>query len=133
MLFTPVAFAQERKRRRLTRREIHLVIAYNCIHFAGKFASFRHGSDEPILAGLRVIESSAFIAAPYAGMMLAQLGADVIRVDPPGGGLDYRRWPVTDQGPAFIGPASTRPSVRLRRYPQARGPRAPRGPGRGAR
>ena len=51
-----------------------------------------------ILAGLRVIESSAFIAAPYAGMTLAQLGADVIRVDPPGGGLDYRRWPVTDAG-----------------------------------
>jgi 2-methylfumaryl-CoA isomerase len=51
-----------------------------------------------ILTGLRVIESSAFIAAPYAGMTLAQLGADVIRVDPPGGGLDYRRWPVTDAG-----------------------------------
>jgi 2-methylfumaryl-CoA isomerase len=51
-----------------------------------------------ILAGLRIIESSAFIAAPYAGMTLAQLGADVIRVDPPGGGLDYRRWPVTDAG-----------------------------------
>lgn len=51
-----------------------------------------------ILAGTRVIESSAFIAAPYAGMMLAQAGAEVIRVDPPGGGLDYRRWPVTSDG-----------------------------------
>jgi 2-methylfumaryl-CoA isomerase len=51
-----------------------------------------------ILAGLRIIESSAFIAAPYAGMTLAQLGATVIRVDPIGGGLDYRRWPVTDKG-----------------------------------
>lgn len=51
-----------------------------------------------VLSGLRVVESSAFIAAPYAGMTLAQMGAEVIRVDPIGGGLDYRRWPVTDNG-----------------------------------
>src|SRR5690242_795017 len=51
-----------------------------------------------ILSGLRIIESSAFIAAPYAGMTLAQMGAEVIRVDQIGGGLDYRRWPVTDKG-----------------------------------
>ena len=37
------------------------------------------------LAGLRVVEFSAFVAAPSAGLALAQLGADVIRVDPPGG------------------------------------------------
>jgi 2-methylfumaryl-CoA isomerase len=48
-----------------------------------------------ILAGLRVVEVSAFVAAPLGGMTLAQLGADVIRIDPPGGGLDFRRWPVT--------------------------------------
>jgi 2-methylfumaryl-CoA isomerase len=47
------------------------------------------------LQGMRVIEASAFVAAPSGGMALAQLGADVIRIDPPGGGLDYRRWPVT--------------------------------------
>lgn len=48
-----------------------------------------------ILHGLRVVEISAFVAAPLGGMTLAQLGADVIRIDPPTGGLDYRRWPVT--------------------------------------
>lgn len=48
-----------------------------------------------VLDGLRVIEASAFVAAPLGGMTLAQLGADVIRIDPPSGGLDYRRWPVT--------------------------------------
>jgi len=48
-----------------------------------------------ILAGMRVIEASAFVAAPLGGMTLAQLGAEVIRIDLPGGGLDYRRWPVT--------------------------------------
>lgn len=48
-----------------------------------------------ILQGLRVVEVSAFVAAPLGGMTLAQLGADVIRIDPHTGGLDYRRWPVT--------------------------------------
>ncbi|SDZ82579.1 CoA transferase [Rubrimonas cliftonensis] len=50
------------------------------------------------LDGLRVIEGSAFVAAPLAGMTLAQMGADVIRFDLPGGGLDSRRWPVTKDG-----------------------------------
>lgn len=47
----------------------------------------------PLLGRLRVIESSAFIAAPLAGLTLAQYGADVIRVDMIGGGIDYRRMP----------------------------------------
>jgi 2-methylfumaryl-CoA isomerase len=51
-----------------------------------------------LLHGLRVIESSAFIAAPLAGMTLAQFGADVIRVDMPGGGIDYARLPVMPGG-----------------------------------
>ena len=51
-----------------------------------------------LLSGLRVIELSAFVAAPLGGMTLAQLGADVIRIDPPGGGLDYKRWPLTPDG-----------------------------------
>ena len=50
------------------------------------------------LRGLRIVESSAFIAAPLAGLTLAQFGADVIRVDPIGGGIDYRRLPVMPQG-----------------------------------
>lgn len=53
-------------------------------------------STDGILAGLRVVEASAFVAAPLGGMTLAQLGADVIRIDAIGGGLDYRRWPVTE-------------------------------------
>ena len=47
---------------------------------------------------MRVVEGSAFIAAPSGGMTLAQLGADVIRFDQIGGGIDYRRWPVTAEG-----------------------------------
>jgi 2-methylfumaryl-CoA isomerase len=51
-----------------------------------------------ILADLRVVEISAFVAAPLAGMTLAQMGAAVIRIDPIGGGIDFRRWPVTRDG-----------------------------------
>ena len=51
-----------------------------------------------ILADMHVVEASAFIAAPYGGLLLAQMGADVIRIDPVGGGLDNRRWPVTKDG-----------------------------------
>ena len=50
------------------------------------------------LSGMRVIEGSAFVAAPSGGMALAQLGAEVIRFDPIGGGLDYKRWPLTEDG-----------------------------------
>ncbi|MGW4094857.1 CoA transferase [Nocardia sp. NPDC004750] len=50
------------------------------------------------LAGLRVVELSSFVAAPLGGMTLAQLGAEVIRVDPVGGGPDKDRWPRTADG-----------------------------------
>ena len=52
----------------------------------------------PALEGLRIVEGSAFVAAPLGGMTLGQLGADVIRFDAIGGGLDYHRWPVTPEG-----------------------------------
>lgn len=51
-----------------------------------------------ILEGMRVVEGSAFVAAPLGGMTLAQLGADVIRFDHIGGGLDRNRWPINDEG-----------------------------------
>ncbi|MGH2944340.1 MAG: CoA transferase [Solirubrobacteraceae bacterium] len=57
---------------------------------------------EGILNGVRVIEGSAFVAAPTAGMTLAQLGADVIRFDAPGGGLDYKRWPLSSAGDSLF-------------------------------
>ncbi len=55
----------------------------------------------PPLDGLQLIEGSAFVAAPSGGMTLAQLGADVIRFDQIGGGLDARRWPLTAEGESF--------------------------------
>jgi 2-methylfumaryl-CoA isomerase len=51
-----------------------------------------------ILEGLQIVEGSAFIAAPFLGMSLAELGADVIRFDPIEGAPDIERWPVTSDG-----------------------------------
>jgi 2-methylfumaryl-CoA isomerase len=54
--------------------------------------------NEAPLAGMRVIEVSSFVAAPLGGMTLAQLGAEVIRVDPLGGAADTTRWPLAPNG-----------------------------------
>jgi len=54
------------------------------------------------LSGLRIIEGSAFVAAPLGGLTLAQLGADVIRFDQINGGLDFRRWPVTENNESLF-------------------------------
>ena len=51
-----------------------------------------------LLEGLRIVEGSAFVAAPSGGMALAQLGAEVVRFDRIGGGIDYGRWPLTAEG-----------------------------------
>ena len=59
-------------------------------------------SEPGILAGLTVVEGSAFVAAPLGGMTLAQLGADVVRFDQLGGGLDYGRWPLADSGDSLF-------------------------------
>lgn len=59
-------------------------------------------SEPGILSGLTVVEGSAFVAAPLGGMTLAQLGADVIRFDQIGGGLDYGRWPLAANGDSLF-------------------------------
>jgi 2-methylfumaryl-CoA isomerase len=51
-----------------------------------------------LLKGLRVVEGSAFVAAPTCGLYLAQMGAEVIRFDAIGGGPDFRRWPLAQNG-----------------------------------
>ncbi len=52
----------------------------------------------PILRGLRVIECASFIAAPSCALHLQQMGAQVIRIDPIGGGPDAHRWPLSANG-----------------------------------
>ena len=52
---------------------------------------------KPPLAGVRVIELARILAGPWAGQVLADLGADVIKVENPDGGDDTRKW-----GPPFV-------------------------------
>ena len=49
------------------------------------------------LAGIRVLELARILAGPWAGQILADLGADVIKVERPGAGDDTRGW-----GPPFV-------------------------------
>lgn len=55
-----------------------------------------------ILKGMRVVEGSAFVAVPLAGMTLAQMGAEVIRFDRLEGGLDAGRWPLAKNGQSLF-------------------------------
>ena len=50
------------------------------------------------LEDLVVVEAAAFIAGPTCGLYLAQIGAEVIRIDQIGGGPDFRRWPLAPNG-----------------------------------
>lgn len=52
---------------------------------------------QPPLHGIRVIELARILAGPWAGQLLADLGADVIKVENPDGGDDTRKW-----GPPFV-------------------------------
>lgn len=58
------------------------------------------------LSGLLVVDLSRALAGPHAGMMLADLGARVIKVETPGTGDDTRGW-----GPPFVGPDTDRQST----------------------
>lgn len=50
------------------------------------------------LVGMRVVEAGTFVAVPSGAMTLAMLGADVIRIDPVGGGSDQHRAPLAPDG-----------------------------------
>src|SRR5262245_56556642 len=70
----------------------------------GSFARHRAKSrssglsmSNPPLKGVRVIELARILAGPWAGQLLADLGADVIKVENPDGGDDTRKW-----GPPFV-------------------------------
>ena len=55
-------------------------------------------ANAPPLAGVRVVDLSRVLAGPYATMTLADLGADVLKIEHPAGGDETRTW-----GPPFAG------------------------------
>lgn len=55
-----------------------------------------------LLSGLRVIECATYVAGPLAGRTMAQLGADVIRIDDVRGSADRTRWPVSADGTSLL-------------------------------
>jgi crotonobetainyl-CoA:carnitine CoA-transferase CaiB-like acyl-CoA transferase len=55
-------------------------------------------ANAPPLAGVRVVDLSRVLAGPYATMTLADLGADILKIEHPAGGDETRTW-----GPPFAG------------------------------
>ena len=49
------------------------------------------------LAGIRVVDLTRILAGPLCTMMLGDMGAEVVKIEPPGSGDDTRSW-----GPPFV-------------------------------
>ncbi|MEA2992743.1 MAG: hypothetical protein QOD40_1663 [Alphaproteobacteria bacterium] len=53
------------------------------------------------LEGIRVIEIASYVSGPYAGMLLGDLGAEVIKIETPGKGDPFRGWGRVEYSPPF--------------------------------
>jgi crotonobetainyl-CoA:carnitine CoA-transferase CaiB-like acyl-CoA transferase len=65
------------------------------------------------LDGIRVIELANYVSGPYAGMMLADFGAEVIKIEVPGTGDPFRGWGTVDYSPTFGSVNRSKKSVAL--------------------
>jgi crotonobetainyl-CoA:carnitine CoA-transferase CaiB-like acyl-CoA transferase len=66
-----------------------------------------------VLEGIRVLDLGSFITAPYAAMLLGELGADVIKVEMPAGGDPFRSFKGGDYSPHFQAHNRNKRSVAL--------------------
>jgi crotonobetainyl-CoA:carnitine CoA-transferase CaiB-like acyl-CoA transferase len=66
-----------------------------------------------VLKGVRVVELSTVITAPLTGMMLADLGADVIKVEHPDGGDPFRNFRGGQYSPNFVAYNRGKRSIKL--------------------
>jgi crotonobetainyl-CoA:carnitine CoA-transferase CaiB-like acyl-CoA transferase len=65
------------------------------------------------LDGIRIIELANYVAGPYAGMLLADLGAEVIKIEAPGKGDPFRSWGRVVYSPTFGSVNRNKKSVEL--------------------
>jgi crotonobetainyl-CoA:carnitine CoA-transferase CaiB-like acyl-CoA transferase len=65
------------------------------------------------LSGIRVLEFASYVSGPYAGMLLADLGAEVIKVEAPGKGDPFRGWGRIEYSPTFGSVNRNKKSVEL--------------------
>ncbi len=63
--------------------------------------------------GVRVVEIASYVTGPYAAMLLADLGADVIKVEEPERGDPFRGWDEANYSPTFLGLNRNKRSVAL--------------------
>ncbi len=68
---------------------------------------------EGALEGIRVLELSSYVTGPYAGVLLADLGADVIKIEEPDRGDPFRGWEEGNYSPTFCSVNRNKKSVAL--------------------
>jgi crotonobetainyl-CoA:carnitine CoA-transferase CaiB-like acyl-CoA transferase len=69
-------------------------------------------TDRP-LAGIRVVDVTVSLAGPYCTQLLGALGADVVKVERPGGGDETRAWGVGGESPLFLAANANKRSLAL--------------------
>ena len=66
-----------------------------------------------VLEGIKVLDLGSFITAPYAAMLLAEIGADVLKVEKPGAGDPFRSFKGGSYSPHFQGHNRNKRSLAL--------------------
>jgi crotonobetainyl-CoA:carnitine CoA-transferase CaiB-like acyl-CoA transferase len=65
------------------------------------------------LAGVRVVELASYVAGPYAAMLLGDLGAEVVKIEPPPNGDPYRGWESGNYSSTFYSANRNKRSILL--------------------